>query len=60
MVIDSLAPKITVTNAPARIYYNPVSYAAPTDRTALVPDTDRDTIRRLTEDIYQRAAEAAE
>jgi hypothetical protein len=33
---------------------------APTDRTALVPDTDRDTIRRLTEDVYQRAAEAAE
>lgn len=30
VVIDSLAPKVTVTNAPVSIYYNPVSYTAPT------------------------------
>lgn len=29
--IDPLAPQITVTNAPARIYYNPVAYSTPTD-----------------------------
>jgi len=29
--IHPLAPQITVTNAPARIYYNPVSYSTPTD-----------------------------
>jgi hypothetical protein len=37
----------------------PVS-TAPTDRTALVSDTDRDTIRRLTDAVYHRAAEAVD
>lgn len=31
VTIDPLAPQITVTNAPARIYYNPVSYLTLTD-----------------------------
>ncbi len=31
VTIHPLAPQITVTNAPARIYYNPVSYSTPTD-----------------------------
>lgn len=31
VTIHPLAPQITVTNAPARIYYNPVSYTTPTD-----------------------------
>ncbi|MHB0918599.1 MAG: two-partner secretion domain-containing protein [Thiobacillus sp.] len=31
LVIAAASPKITVTNAPAVINYNPVSYAAPTD-----------------------------
>ncbi|EIL96134.1 heme-hemopexin-binding/utilization protein, partial [Rhodanobacter sp. 115] len=31
VVFDSLAPLATVTKAPVNIYYNPVSYAAPTD-----------------------------
>lgn len=31
VTINPLAPQITVTNAPARIYYNPVSYSTPTD-----------------------------
>jgi filamentous hemagglutinin family protein len=31
VVFDSLAPMATVTKAPVNIYYNPVSYTAPTD-----------------------------
>ncbi|WP_330969435.1 two-partner secretion domain-containing protein, partial [Lysobacter sp. A3-1-A15] len=31
VVFDSLAPPATVTAAPVNIYYNPVSYTAPTD-----------------------------
>ncbi|HXS73135.1 MAG TPA: filamentous hemagglutinin N-terminal domain-containing protein [Rhodanobacteraceae bacterium] len=31
VVFDSLAPLATVTAAPVNIFYNPVSYAAPTD-----------------------------
>jgi len=31
VTIHPLAPQITVTNAPARIYYNPVNYSTPTD-----------------------------
>ncbi|MBB6600280.1 filamentous hemagglutinin N-terminal domain-containing protein [Luteimonas sp. MC1825] len=31
VVFDSLAPPATVTAAPVAIYYNPVSYTAPTD-----------------------------
>jgi filamentous hemagglutinin family protein len=31
VLFDSLAPPVTVTVAPARIYYNPVSYTTPTD-----------------------------
>lgn len=31
VIFDSLAPRATVTAAPVSIYYNPVSYAAPTD-----------------------------
>jgi filamentous hemagglutinin family protein len=31
VVFDSLAPLATVTAAPVNIYYNPVSYTAPTD-----------------------------
>lgn len=31
VTIAALAPQITVTAAPARIYYNPVSYTSPTD-----------------------------
>ncbi|HEY9399902.1 MAG TPA: filamentous hemagglutinin N-terminal domain-containing protein, partial [Luteimonas sp.] len=31
VVFDPLAPKATVTKAPVNIYYNPVSYTAPTD-----------------------------
>ena len=31
VVFDSLAPPAVVTAAPVNIYYNPVSYAAPTD-----------------------------
>jgi hypothetical protein len=31
VIFDSLAPMATVTAAPVNIYYNPVSYTAPTD-----------------------------
>lgn len=31
VVFDSLAPQATVTAAPVNIYYNPISYTAPTD-----------------------------
>jgi hypothetical protein len=31
VIFDSLAPPATVTAAPVNIYYNPVSYTAPTD-----------------------------
>ena len=31
VVFDSLAPLATVTKAPVNIYYNPISYVAPTD-----------------------------
>ncbi|MDB5472019.1 MAG: filamentous hemagglutinin family outer membrane protein, partial [Caulobacter sp.] len=31
IIFSPLAPPVTVTNAPARIAYNPVSYATPTD-----------------------------
>ena len=31
VVFDSLAPKAVVTKAPVQIFYNPVSYTAPTD-----------------------------
>jgi len=31
VIIHPLAPQVTVTNAPARIYYNPVNYTTPTD-----------------------------
>jgi filamentous hemagglutinin family protein len=31
VVFDSLAPPATVTAAPVNIYYNPISYTAPTD-----------------------------
>lgn len=31
VIIHPLAPQVTVTNAPARIYYNPVNYGTPTD-----------------------------
>ncbi len=31
VIINALAPQITVTAAPARIYYNPVSYTTPTN-----------------------------
>ncbi len=31
VVFDSLAPRATVTAAPVNIYYNPISYTAPTD-----------------------------
>ena len=31
VVFDSLAPRAAITNAPVNIYYNPVSYTAPTD-----------------------------
>ncbi|CAN5235758.1 hypothetical protein BH11PSE14_BH11PSE14_22300 [soil metagenome] len=47
VTFDSLAPKATVTAAPVTIYYNPVSYTAPTDYTTRFTLTEGAALRSL-------------
>ena len=45
VVFSSLAPRATVTAAPVTIYYNPVSYTAPTDYTTQFTLTEGAALR---------------
>lgn len=47
VVFDSLAPPATVTAAPVNIYYNPVSYTAPTDYTNRFTLTEGAALRQF-------------
>lgn len=47
VVFDSLAPLATVTKAPVNIYYNPISYTAPTDYSNRFTLTEGATLRQF-------------
>ncbi|WP_211368460.1 filamentous hemagglutinin N-terminal domain-containing protein [Pseudoxanthomonas gei] len=47
VVFDSLAPPTTVTAAPVTIYYNPVSYTAPTDYSTRLRLTEGAALRQF-------------
>ena len=47
VVFDSLAPRATVTAAPVNIYYNPISYTAPTDYSTRFTLTEGAALRQF-------------